>query len=142
MNDNLSPGNETIATDWNTEAIVERRNRFYSASQRKFVPYETPLIFHHGKGQYLWDEAGNKYIDLLGMNVCISVGHAHPEVVRAVQEQVEHRVTASDIRDASGREFIQYSLDLQKLGMTPIPGKIKKVKKMKRLLKLVLRNLE
>ncbi len=88
MSDNFSAGNETISTDWNTDAIVERRNRFYSASQRKFVPYETPLIFHHGKGQYLWDEAGNKYIDLLGMNVCISVGHAHPEVVLAVQEQV------------------------------------------------------
>ena len=88
MNDNPISADAALAVDWNTDTIVERRNRYYSASQRKFVPYDAPLIFHHGEGQYLWDEAGNKYIDLLGMNVCISVGHAHPQVVRAVQQQV------------------------------------------------------
>ncbi|MEM8646957.1 MAG: aspartate aminotransferase family protein [Pseudomonadota bacterium] len=73
--------------DWSTEAIVSRRDRFYAASQRKFVPYETPQIFERGAYQYLWDEKGNKYTDLLGMNLCISVGHAHPAVVEAVSEQ-------------------------------------------------------
>jgi len=43
------------------------------------VPYQAPLIFQRGQGQYLWDETGKKYIDLLSMNLCISVGHAHPE---------------------------------------------------------------
>ena len=76
-----------IETDWSTEAIVGRRERFYAASQRKFVPYETPLILRRGERQYLWDEAGKRYVDLLAMNLCISVGHAHPEVVRAAQAQ-------------------------------------------------------
>ena len=75
-------------TDWSSDAIVARRDRYYAATQRKFVPYDTPQIFKRGAGQYLWDESGKKYIDLLAMNVCISVGHAHPEVVRAVTEQV------------------------------------------------------
>ena len=88
MNDIRNQTADVIETDWNTETVVARRDKYYSASQRKFVPYETPLIFQRGEGQYLWDEAGKKYIDLLGMNVCISVGHAHPEVVRAVQEQI------------------------------------------------------
>ncbi|MGE3832446.1 MAG: aminotransferase class III-fold pyridoxal phosphate-dependent enzyme, partial [Parvibaculaceae bacterium] len=74
--------------DWSTEGIVARRDRYYAASQRAFVPYKTPLIFARGEGQYLWDEKGRKYLDLLGMNVCISVGHAHPEVTRAVEEQI------------------------------------------------------
>ena len=30
-----------------------------------------------------------KYIDLLGMNVCISVGHSHPKVVAAAMEQAQ-----------------------------------------------------
>ena len=59
-------------TDWSTEAIVSRRDRFYAASQRKFVPYATPQIFERGSYQYLWDEKGAKYTDLLGMNLCIS----------------------------------------------------------------------
>jgi len=78
----------SLAIDWSTEGIVDRRNRFYSASQRKFVPYKDPLIIKRGRGQYVWDEQDRKYIDLLGMNLCISVGHAHPQVVKAASEQV------------------------------------------------------
>lgn len=78
-----------IETNWSTDAIVGRREKFYAASQRAFVPYKKPLIFRKGKGQYLWDEKGNEYLDLLGMNLCISVGHAHPEVNRAILEQTE-----------------------------------------------------
>lgn len=92
MNDQPNPQPEVpktgAPTDWSTDAIVARRERYYAASQRRFVPYATPLIFRRGQGQYLWDEGGRKYIDLLGMNVCISVGHAHPQVVAAVSEQV------------------------------------------------------
>ncbi|MCP5149137.1 MAG: aspartate aminotransferase family protein [Ectothiorhodospiraceae bacterium] len=78
-----------LATDWSTEGIVARRERFYAASQRAFVPYRTPVVFKRGEGQYLWDENGRKYLDLLGMNVSVSVGHCHPAVVAAVREQVE-----------------------------------------------------
>jgi alanine-glyoxylate transaminase/(R)-3-amino-2-methylpropionate-pyruvate transaminase len=73
--------------DWSTDAIVRRRDRYYSASQRAFVPYKTPLILKTGKGQYVWDERGQRYLDLLAMNLCISVGHAHPRVTEAVTEQ-------------------------------------------------------
>ena len=79
---------DELETDWSTEAIVSRRDTFYAASQRAFVPYRTPLIFSRGERQYLWDEKGRKYVDLLGMNVCISVGHAHPVVTAAVQDQI------------------------------------------------------
>jgi alanine-glyoxylate transaminase / (R)-3-amino-2-methylpropionate-pyruvate transaminase len=78
-----------LDTDWTTEAIVARREKYYAASQRAFVPYKTPTIFQRGEMQYLWDEKGRKYIDLLGMNVCVSVGHAHPKVTAAVTEQIK-----------------------------------------------------
>lgn len=77
-----------LEVDWSSENIVARRNRFYSASQRKFVPYQEPLIIKRGRGQYVWDEKDRKYIDLLGMNLCISVGHAHPLVVKAATQQM------------------------------------------------------
>ncbi len=78
-----------LETDWSTAGIVARRDRYYAASQRAFVPYKTPLIFQRGQGQYLWDETGKRYIDLLAMNVCISVGHAHPKVTAAVKAQAD-----------------------------------------------------
>ncbi len=79
---------ENGATDWSTEGIVARREKYYAASQRAFMPYKTPLIFSRGERQYLWDEKGKQYLDLLGMNVCVSVGHAHPEVTKAAEEQI------------------------------------------------------
>lgn len=88
MSDEHQPAFADGGVDWSTEGIVARRETYFAASQRKFVPYETPQIFKRGERQYLWDETGRKYTDLLGMNLCISVGHAHPEVVQAVQAQV------------------------------------------------------
>ena len=75
--------------DWSRDAILNRRDTFFAASQRAFVPYQKPLIIKKGFMQHVWDEDGNRLIDLLGMNLCISVGHSHPEVVAAVMEQVE-----------------------------------------------------
>jgi alanine-glyoxylate transaminase/(R)-3-amino-2-methylpropionate-pyruvate transaminase len=78
-----------LPIDWSRDAIIKRRDTYYAATQRAFVPYRTPLIIREGKGQYVWDEAGKKYTDLLGMNLCISVGHSHPAIVAAIKEQVE-----------------------------------------------------
>lgn len=83
------PSKTNGATDWSSEGVVGRRDRYYAASQRKFAPYQTPLIIARGEGQYLWDEEGNRLTDLLAMNLCISVGHAHPEVNRAAREQAD-----------------------------------------------------
>ena len=76
-----------LATDWSTEGTARRRDTYYAATLKKFVPFRDPIVFKKGSMQYLWDAEDNKYIDLLGMNVCISVGHSHPTVVKAVQAQ-------------------------------------------------------
>jgi alanine-glyoxylate transaminase/(R)-3-amino-2-methylpropionate-pyruvate transaminase len=75
-------------TSWDRETILGLRDRYFAASQRAFVPYSDPLVIKRGEMQYVWDEAGNRLTDLLGMNLCISIGHAHPAVVAAVTEQV------------------------------------------------------
>ncbi|WP_340107656.1 aspartate aminotransferase family protein [Pikeienuella sp. HZG-20] len=87
MMDGARPTESKLALSWGREEIIARRERYFAATQRAFTPYETPLILKRGQGQYLWDENGDRLIDLLGMNLCISVGHAHPAVVEAVREQ-------------------------------------------------------
>lgn len=79
----------TLHTDWTLIETAERRDNFYAASQRKFIPFKEPMVFKKGSMQYLWDVEGRKYTDLLGMNVCISVGHSHPKVVAAAMEQAQ-----------------------------------------------------
>ncbi|MDN3666625.1 aspartate aminotransferase family protein [Algibacter miyuki] len=41
-----------------------------------------------GKGIYVYDEKGTEYLDLYGGHAVISIGHAHPEYVDAISEQV------------------------------------------------------
>ena len=45
----------------------------------------TPVFFRKGKGAYLWDVDGNRFIDYVGSWGPAILGHAHPAVVAAVQ---------------------------------------------------------
>jgi glutamate-1-semialdehyde 2,1-aminomutase len=47
----------------------------------------TPIFFKKARGAYLTDVDGNEYIDYVGSWGPAILGHAHPEVIRAVQER-------------------------------------------------------
>lgn len=56
-----------------------------------------PVDFVRGEGPLLWDADGKKYLDFLtGISVC-SVGHCHPEVVKAVSEQTHRLMHVSNL---------------------------------------------
>jgi acetylornithine/N-succinyldiaminopimelate aminotransferase len=46
-----------------------------------------PVVMERGEGSYLWDREGRRYIDLFAGFGGGIVGHAHPDLVRAVTEQ-------------------------------------------------------
>ena len=46
-----------------------------------------PIVTAEGRGATLTDVDGNTFIDFAGGVGCLNVGHAHPHVVEAVQEQ-------------------------------------------------------
>ncbi len=45
-----------------------------------------PLFFKRGEGAYLWSESDKQYVDYVASWGPMIAGHAHPEVIRAVQE--------------------------------------------------------
>jgi len=49
-----------------------------------------PVFFREGKGAWLTDAEGNRYIDYVGSWGPMILGHAHPEVISTVQEAVSH----------------------------------------------------
>lgn len=49
--------------------------------------YQEPVALVEGEGEYVWDDAGNKYLDCFGGVLTVSVGHANPKVNAAVIEQ-------------------------------------------------------
>ncbi|HEY6167561.1 MAG TPA: aminotransferase class III-fold pyridoxal phosphate-dependent enzyme [Verrucomicrobiae bacterium] len=54
-----------------------------------FHYYKKPLMIVEGRGQYLFDETGRRYLDGIGGIVTVSVGHCHPHVVGAANAQNE-----------------------------------------------------
>jgi len=63
--------------------IVERKERVIAKPMSLYLP----IVAAEGRGATLTDVDGNTYIDFTGGVGCLNVGHAHPKVVEAVQEQ-------------------------------------------------------
>jgi acetylornithine aminotransferase len=56
-----------------------------------------PVTFEHGEGAYLFDSAGNRYLDALcGIAVC-GLGHAHPAVSEAICSQARRLLHTSNL---------------------------------------------
>jgi alanine-glyoxylate transaminase / (R)-3-amino-2-methylpropionate-pyruvate transaminase len=62
-----------------------------------FTYYAEPILIVEGDKQYLYDETGKRYLDLLGGIVTISVGHCHPKVTKAIKEQTDTLQHATSI---------------------------------------------
>lgn len=65
-------------------SILEARKRLLGANLR--IAYEKPLNIVRGEMQYLYDDEGRRYLD--AYNNVAHVGHCHPKVVAAGQQQM------------------------------------------------------
>jgi 4-aminobutyrate aminotransferase/(S)-3-amino-2-methylpropionate transaminase len=66
-----------------SQEILARKERVIADPLSIFLP----VVVYHGEGARLTDVDGNTFIDFTGGVGCLNVGHAHPHVVEAVQEQ-------------------------------------------------------
>jgi acetylornithine aminotransferase/acetylornithine/N-succinyldiaminopimelate aminotransferase len=56
-----------------------------------------PILLTKGKGTRVWDLEGREYLDFVsGLGVC-SLGHCHPRVVKAIQDQAERLIHVSNL---------------------------------------------
>ena len=47
-----------------------------------------PVVLTRGEGVFVWDDDGKKYLDMMSAYSAVSHGHAHPRLVKLVQDQV------------------------------------------------------
>src|SRR5205814_3476135 len=64
--------------------IIERKERVIAAP----LSLVHPIVTAEGRGATLTDVDGNTFIDFTGGVGCLNVGHSHPRVVEAAQEQL------------------------------------------------------
>jgi alanine-glyoxylate transaminase / (R)-3-amino-2-methylpropionate-pyruvate transaminase len=69
------------------EEVLALRREFLSPAI--FHYYKKPIMIVEGRGQWLFDEKGRRYLDGIGGIVTVSCGHCHPHIVAAANRQNE-----------------------------------------------------
>lgn len=65
-----------------SQAFIDREKQF---GANNYSPL--PVVLTKGEGVYVWDDLGNKYIDMMSAYSAVSHGHCHPKLVEIVREQ-------------------------------------------------------
>lgn len=87
------------------KSLIERDRKVVSPS----YPRGYPFVMDHGKGVYVWDVDGNKFLDFAAGIAVNSTGHSHPAVVKAIQEQAEKFIhISSDFYHPKWIELSEY----------------------------------
>jgi acetylornithine/N-succinyldiaminopimelate aminotransferase len=74
------------------EQIAERERQFLLQTYNRY-----PIVLTRGKGVFLYDLEGKRYLDFvagLGVN---ALGHAHPRIVKAIREQAAKLIHVSNL---------------------------------------------
>ena len=67
--------------------VLAMRKQF--ANPAIFTIYKDPIMIVEGHMQWLFDETGKRYLDMLAGIVTVSCGHCHPKVTKAIHDQVD-----------------------------------------------------
>jgi len=76
------------------DEVIKLRSEFLTPALVTY--YRDPIMIVDGHMQYLFDETGKRYLDAFAGIVSVSVGHCHPRVMEAVNEQnsrLQHTTT-------------------------------------------------
>jgi taurine--2-oxoglutarate transaminase len=104
-----------------TVKAADRAHVFHSWSAQALID---PLAVAGAEGSYFWDYDGNRYLDFSSQLVNTNIGHQHPKVVAAVQEQAARLCTlapgfAVDVRSEAARLIAERTPgDLDKIFFT------------------------
>lgn len=69
--------------------IIGARHRYLSPSLNTFQTFDTPIVLERGEGVRVWDTDNRSYIDMLGQNLCVSIGYKHPRILSAAKDQLD-----------------------------------------------------
>ena len=98
--------------------IVERKEHVVAAP----LSLVHPIVTAEGRGATLTDVDGNTFIDLTGGVGCLNVGHAHPRVVEAAQEQLA-RFAHTDFTIIPYEVYVELAERL--IAVSPFSGAVK-----------------
>src|SRR5512136_1309078 len=109
----------TIATKLSTQDIV-KLNKEYTLFSWSIQSATNPIPIEKAQGVYFWDTDGKRYIDFSSQLMNMNIGHQHPKVIKAIQDQAAqlcyaHPGMATEARGLLGQKISEVA-----------PGNLKK----------------
>src|SRR3712207_5291823 len=101
-----------------SKEILDRKDRVVAEPLSVYLP----LVAADARGATVTDVDGNTFIDFTGGIGCLAVGHSHPRVVEAAQEQL-NRFTHTDFTVIPYENYVELAERLA--AMTPISGELR-----------------
>ena len=81
-----------------THAGAKRDSRVTDAENFLLPTYKRqPFVLERGKGCYVFDAAGKKYLDFLGGIAVNALGHAHPRIVKVIRREAARAIHFSNL---------------------------------------------
>lgn len=112
MNDETRPS---------TTYLNDRAHVFHSWSAQALI---SPVVIAGGEGATFWDEDGTRYLDFSSQLINLNIGHQHPKMIAAIQEQAAQLATiapgtATEARSEAARLIAERTPgDLDKIFFT------------------------
>ena len=76
----------------NAKSILRDANQFLMPTYKR-----QPIVFTHGRGCYVYDSRGKKYLDFLGGIAVNALGHAHPRIVKVIRRESARAIHLSNL---------------------------------------------
>ena len=97
----------------NPAYVDDRKHVFHSWSAQATLD---PMVVARAEGAHVWDDQGNRYLDFTSQLVYTNIGHQHPRVIAAIQEQAATLCTiapqfAVDVRSEAARLIAEIAPD-------------------------------
>lgn len=92
MTDVVTKSDLTDTHDAERAYALDRAHVFHSWSAQAEI---SPMVISRAEGSHVWDGAGKRYLDFSSQLVFTNLGHQHPRIVAAIQEQAGHLATVA-----------------------------------------------
>ena len=96
-------------------ARADRAHLIHAFASPAVIDREGPVRLVKGKGVYVWDSEGRRYIDALASLWNVAIGHGRPEVARAVAQQMRTLEYAPTLLGFSSEPAIRLAARLARL---------------------------
>ena len=74
------------------DSILRDADKFLLATYKR-----QPIVFTHGRGCYVFDSRGKKYLDFLGGIAVNALGHAHPRILKVIRRESARAIHLSNL---------------------------------------------